>query len=86
MVGDLLHLSTGDEIPVDGILVKGCLYVNETGEQEIKNTYEESLMTGNSPVLISGTTVTRGSAWFIALIVGDDTCQNQTIIAIEQYH
>lgn len=35
-------------------------------------------------MLVSGTSVIEGEACFVALVIGEDTCQNQQMLASEQ--
>jgi magnesium-transporting ATPase (P-type) len=51
---------------------------------ENKCPLTECLSSGSSPVLVSGTTVTQGDACFVSLVIGEDTCQNQQMLASEQ--
>ena len=51
---------------------------------ETKSPLAECLASGASPVLISGSTVTKGEACFVSLVIGEDTCQNQQMLASEQ--
>jgi magnesium-transporting ATPase (P-type) len=36
-----------------------------------------------SPVLLSGTQIQTGQGWFLTLVVGPDTCENQIMAAVE---
>ncbi len=72
VVGDIVCLETGDQIPCDGILVHldggGSLQVDEsalTGEPiDVDKTLEDD------PFLLSGCTVEHGSARLVAIAVG----------------
>ncbi|KAJ7940981.1 Calcium-transporting ATPase [Quillaja saponaria] len=59
VVGDIVHLSIGDQVPADGIYISGySLLIDESslsGESEPVNVYEEK------PFLLSGTKVQHGS-------------------------
>ncbi|GHU99052.1 calcium-translocating P-type ATPase, PMCA-type [Bacteroidia bacterium] len=81
VVGDLVLLETGDEIPADGRLVEaGSLLVNEstfTGEPVTSKTIDpahfDSEATYPSNRLLRGTTVAEGSATLEVDAVGDAT-------------
>jgi Ca2+-transporting ATPase len=81
VVGDLVMLETGDEIPADGILMKSVsLQVNEstlTGEPVVsKTTYEECFdkeATYPSNHLMRGTTIVEGYGTMRVIAVGDGT-------------
>ena len=67
--GDYVNLSSGNQVPADGILVQGKLFVNEsllTGEQD------EREKTVNSN-LLSGSFVVSGSAIVKLTNVGDES-------------
>ncbi|CEM02072.1 unnamed protein product [Vitrella brassicaformis CCMP3155] len=94
VVGDILSVETGDEVPADGLLISGYnLKMDEsslTGEtesiakspfdvckQQIADRQEKlEKATGkkhhviDSPVVLSGTTVTNGSGLILVLAVG----------------
>lgn len=69
VVGDLISLEAGDSIPCDGVVVSyDGLTVDEsalTGEPE-----DIEKDADNDPFLLSGCTVTAGSARFVAIAVG----------------
>lgn len=81
VVDDIVMISTGDEIPADGTLLKAVsLQVNEsslTGEPVANKTvYEERFdkkATYASNKVMRGTTVVEGYATMIVTAVGDDT-------------
>ena len=67
--GDYVNLSSGDQVPADGILVQGKLFVNEsllTGEQDER----EKMVNSN---LLSGSFVVSGSAIVKLTNVGDES-------------
>ncbi|KAG4996877.1 hypothetical protein AAZX31_10G103100 [Glycine max] len=68
VVGDIVHLSTGDQVPADGIYISGySLVIDEsslTGESEPVNIDEER------PFLLSGTKVQDGQGKMIVTTVG----------------
>ncbi|BAT96345.1 Calcium-transporting ATPase [Vigna angularis] len=68
VVGDIVHLSTGDQVPADGIYISGySLVIDEsslTGESEPVNIDEKR------PFLLSGTKVQDGQGKMIVTTVG----------------
>ncbi|KAL5546366.1 hypothetical protein UlMin_006053 [Ulmus minor] len=68
VVGDIVHLSIGDQVPADGIFVSGySLVIDESslsGESDPVNVYDEK------PFLLSGTKVQDGSAKMLVTTVG----------------
>ncbi|XP_048320910.2 putative calcium-transporting ATPase 11, plasma membrane-type isoform X2 [Ziziphus jujuba] len=68
VVGDIVHLSIGDLVPADGILISGyCLLIDESclsGESEPVNVHDEK------PFLLSGTKVQDGSGKMLVTTVG----------------
>ncbi|KAK7263937.1 hypothetical protein RJT34_31536 [Clitoria ternatea] len=68
VVGDVVHLSIGDIVPVDGLFISGfCLSIDESslsGESEAVNVDKQN------PFLLSGTTVQDGSAKMLVTSVG----------------
>ncbi len=81
VVGDVIMLDTGDEIPADARLLKSeSLQVNEstlTGEPVTHKTTVEADFDGNAPyasnLLMRGTTIVEGSAVAQVVAVGDHT-------------
>ncbi|TKY53381.1 putative calcium-transporting ATPase 11 [Spatholobus suberectus] len=68
VVGDIVHLSTGDQVPADGMYISGySLVIDEsslTGESEPVNIDEKR------PFLLSGTKVQDGQGKMIVTTVG----------------
>ncbi|CAK8570984.1 unnamed protein product [Lathyrus sativus] len=68
VVGDIVHLSTGDQVPADGIFIHGySLLIDESslsGESEPVN------IDGRRPFLLSGTKVQDGQGKMIVTTVG----------------
>ncbi|XP_071726693.1 calcium-transporting ATPase 4, plasma membrane-type-like [Rutidosis leptorrhynchoides] len=71
VVGDIVHLSIGDQVPADGIFISGYnLLIDEsslTGESDYVHIDE------NKPFLLAGTKVQDGSAKMIVTAVGMKT-------------
>lgn len=68
LVGDVVHLTVGDQVPADGLFVSGfSLLINEsslTGESDPK------IVTAENPFLLSGTKVQNGSCKMVVTTVG----------------
>ncbi|XP_065637091.1 calcium-transporting ATPase 4, plasma membrane-type isoform X2 [Quercus suber] len=68
VVGDIVHLSIGDQVPADGIYISGySLLIDKSslsGENELVNVYEEN------PFLLSGSKVQDGSGKMLVTTVG----------------
>lgn len=68
VVGDIVHLSIGDQVPADGIFISGhSLLIDESslsGESEPMYIYEEN------PFLLAGTKVQDGSGKMLVTTVG----------------
>nr|XP_043614682.1 calcium-transporting ATPase 1-like [Erigeron canadensis] len=68
LVGDIVHLAVGDQVPADGLFVSGfSLLINEsslTGESDPK------VVTAENPFLLSGTKVQNGSCKMVITTVG----------------
>ncbi|KAH7855495.1 hypothetical protein Vadar_025549 [Vaccinium darrowii] len=68
VVGDVVHLSIGDQVPADGIFISGySLLIDESslsGESEPVNIYKEK------PFLLGGTKVQDGSGKMLVTTVG----------------
>ncbi|KAI6673784.1 hypothetical protein NL676_001690 [Syzygium grande] len=68
VVGDVVHIFTGDLVPADGLFIMGySLVINESslsGESEPVNVY------GEKPFLLSGTKVQDGSGKMLVTTVG----------------
>ncbi|KAF5792227.1 putative P-type Ca(2+) transporter [Helianthus annuus] len=68
LVGDIVHLAVGDQVPADGLFVSGfSLLINEsslTGESDPR------VVTAENPFLLSGTKVQNGSCKMVVTTVG----------------
>ena len=80
VVGDIIHVRPGEKIAVDGSVLTGSSYVDEsmiTGEpvpvEKVKDT-----------VVVGGTVNGTGALTFSATKVGDDTMLAQIILMVEQ--
>mmetsp|Transcript_4290 Transcript_4290/g.13724 ORF Transcript_4290/g.13724 Transcript_4290/m.13724 type:complete len:1009 (+) Transcript_4290:1477-4503(+) len=82
VVGDIVELGTGDQIPGDGVLVESSsLVVDEsalTGESdEVKKSVEKNRF------LISGTTITNGTGRMVVVAVGAKSQWGKTLALLE---
>ncbi len=81
VVGDVVILNSGEEIPADGRLVEAvCMKINEstlTGEPQIDKTTDpdkfQADATYPSDMVMRGTTVIEGHGVMIVTAVGDET-------------
>ncbi|KAL7169085.1 hypothetical protein ACSBR2_034170 [Camellia fascicularis] len=82
VVGDVVHLFTGDQVPADGIYISGYnLLVDEsslTGESEPVNVNEKN------PFLLSGTKVQDGSGKMLVASVGMRTDWGKLMATLSQ--
>ncbi|XP_010545103.1 PREDICTED: calcium-transporting ATPase 12, plasma membrane-type [Tarenaya hassleriana] len=83
VVGDVVFLKIGDQIPADGLFLDGhSLHVDEssmTGESDhVEVDHKEN------PFLLSGTKVVDGFAQMLVLSVGMNTTWGQTMSSINQ--
>ncbi|MCJ1274328.1 plasma membrane calcium [Puttea exsequens] len=97
MVGDVLHLESGDSIPADGILISGhgirCDESSATGEsdamkksagQEVWERIEEG--TANSkldPFIISGSKVLEGVGTYLVTSVGVNSSFGKIMMSLQ---
>lgn len=77
LVGDILHLNYGDIAPVDGLVVKDTVTIDEssmTGESDlaIKVCEVDKMSVKKNPFIISGTKVVDGTARVLVLAVGSN--------------
>jgi len=82
VVGDVVYLKTGNEIPCDGVYISGS---------ELK--VDESALTGESleiekskknPLLLSGSEVASGEGCILTICVGDNSQQGQMLKEVQQ--
>lgn len=106
IVGDLVAIKAGMDVPVDGVIVKASgVLSNEsamTGESDelkkeaiascLNKLREKEAELGGkkgglhdvtSPVLLSGTQISTGEGWFIALVVGKYSCDGKIKAKLE---
>lgn len=97
MVGDILHLESGDSVPADGILINGhgirCDESSATGEsdalrktggQEAWNRIEEGTATSKlDPFIISGSKVLEGVGTYLVTSVGVNSSFGKVMIGLQ---
>ena len=97
MVGDVLHLESGDLIPADGILINGhgirCDESSATGEsdamkktagQEVWNRIEEGTATSKlDPFIISGSKVLEGVGTYLVTSVGVNSSFGKVMVGLQ---
>ena len=97
MVGDVLHLESGDSIPADGILIDGhgikCDESTATGEsdamkktggQEVWNRIMEETATSKlDPFIISGSKVLEGVGTYLVTSVGVNSSFGKIMMSLQ---
>ena len=97
MVGDILHLESGDAIPADGILISGhgirCDESSATGESDaMKKTGGEEvwtrMMDGTAtskldPFIISGSKVLEGVGTYLVTSVGVNSSYGKVMMSLQ---
>ncbi|KAF4983321.1 hypothetical protein FDECE_17327, partial [Fusarium decemcellulare] len=90
VVGDLLHVETGDIAPADGILVDGfdiqCDESPLTGESElVKKTPAQALrfQEPGDPFILSGTRIETGVGTYLVLSVGVNSTYGRIMMSLQ---
>jgi len=83
VVGDIVLLKMGNEIPCDGIYVSGTDDL-KVDESQLTGESVEICKDNQNPLLISGTEVASGEGFFLAICVGDNSYQGQTLKELQQ--
>ncbi|KAM0270633.1 hypothetical protein ACHAQH_009364 [Verticillium albo-atrum] len=96
LVGDIMHVETGDVVAVDGVLVSGAgVQVDESsisGESELvhKNAVsdDEALLARRAhlpdPFIVSGTTVCGGIGTYLVVSVGTNSSYGRTLMSLRE--
>lgn len=89
VVGDIILLSSGDRVPVDGTVIEGKLSVDESSlNGETKEAYKEKAKDLNSLTnqnkVYRGTTIYEGEAIILATKVGMDTLYGKMAKALTE--
>lgn len=88
LVGDVLQLNIGDILPVDGLLTKGLVMLDEssmTGESDlVKKTAKTTVDLANPkktsyPFIISGTKVNDGTGEMVVCAVGENSIMGRAM-------
>lgn len=97
MVGDILHLESGDSIPADGVFVDGygvrCDESSATGESdamkktpglEVWNRIEEGTATSKlDPFIVSGSKVLEGVGTYLVTSVGVNSSYGKVMLSLQ---
>ncbi|KAE9567132.1 Calcium-transporting ATPase 2 [Colletotrichum fructicola] len=98
LVGDIMHIETGDVVAVDGVLVQGSgIQIDEStisGESELvhKNVPSESDIrnkkahrsSATDPFILSGTTVSGGVGAYLVTSVGTNSTYGRTLMSLRE--
>ncbi|KAL0933980.1 p-type calcium ATPase [Colletotrichum truncatum] len=98
MVGDIMHIETGDVVAVDGVLVQGSgIQVDEStisGESELvhKNVPSDNdirskkahRVSAADPFILSGTTVSGGVGAYLVTSVGTNSTYGRTLMSLRE--
>ncbi|GAB4827790.1 Alpha carbonic anhydrase 4 [Ancistrocladus abbreviatus] len=82
VVGDIIHLSIGDQIPADGLFISG--YNLSIDESSLSGESEPVNISREKPFLLSGTKVQDGSARMLATAVGMKTEWGRLMVTLSE--
>ncbi|XVE90799.1 hypothetical protein DITRI_Ditri20bG0105600 [Diplodiscus trichospermus] len=82
MVGDIVHLSIGDQVPADGVLISG--YSLSIDESSLSGESEPVNVTQRKPFLLSGTKVRDGYAKMLVTAVGMRTEWGRLMVTLSE--
>ncbi|KAG1338374.1 Calcium-transporting ATPase [Cocos nucifera] len=82
VVGDIVHLSIGDQVPADGLFISG--YSLLIDESSLSGESEPVYITKEKPFLLAGTTVQDGSAKMLVTAVGMRTEWGRLMCTLSQ--
>ncbi|KAL2461183.1 Calcium-transporting ATPase 4 [Abeliophyllum distichum] len=82
VVGDIVHLSIGDQVPADGILVSG--YSLSIDESSLSGESEPVNIEKGRPFLLSGTKVKDGSGKMLVTSVGMRTEWGRLMVTLSE--
>ncbi|OMO90139.1 Cation-transporting P-type ATPase [Corchorus olitorius] len=82
VVGDIVHLSIGDQVPADGLLISG--YSLSIDESSLSGESEPVNVTQQRPFLLSGTKVQDGSAKMLVTAVGMRTEWGRLMVTLSE--
>jgi len=83
VVGDIVLLKVGNEVPCDGLYISGTddLKINES---QLTGETLEIAKSRSNPLILSGTEVSSGEGILLAICVGDNSYQGQTLKELQQ--
>ncbi|KAK8508200.1 hypothetical protein V6N12_019380 [Hibiscus sabdariffa] len=82
VVGDIVHLSIGDQVPADGVLISG--YSLSIDESSLSGESEPVNVTQQRPFLLAGTKVQDGSAKMLVTAVGMRTEWGRLMVTLSE--
>ncbi|XP_021295324.1 calcium-transporting ATPase 4, plasma membrane-type-like isoform X3 [Herrania umbratica] len=82
VVGDIVHLSIGDQVPADGVLISG--YSLSIDESSLSGESEPVTVTQQRPFLLAGTKVQDGSAKMLVTTVGMRTEWGRLMVTLSE--
>ncbi|MBA0571483.1 hypothetical protein Golob_005055 [Gossypium lobatum] len=82
VVGDIVHLSIGDQVPADGVLISG--YSLSIDESSLSGESEPVKVTQERPFLLSGTKVQDGSGKMLVTTVGMRTEWGRLMVTLSE--
>ncbi|KAK3223898.1 hypothetical protein Dsin_010923 [Dipteronia sinensis] len=82
VVGDVVHLSIGDQVPADGILISG--YNLSIDESSLSGEAEPVSVNKDRPFLLSGTKVQDGSGKMLVTAVGMRTEWGRLMVTLSE--
>ncbi|XVF24241.1 hypothetical protein REPUB_Repub13aG0110700 [Reevesia pubescens] len=82
VVGDIVHLSIGDQVSADGVFISG--YSLSIDESSLSGESEPVIVTQQRPFLLSGTKVQDGSAKMLVTTVGMRTEWGSLMITLSE--
>jgi magnesium-transporting ATPase (P-type) len=85
VVGDIVLLFRGDQIPVDGFLIQGLEDLN-VDESSLTGEPEAQIKSEKKPFLFSGTFVSKGSGRMLTTSVGSQTEWGRTLALLADEH
>jgi len=83
VVGDIVLLKVGNEVPCDGLYISGTddLKINES---QLTGETLDIAKSRSNPLILSGTEVSSGEGILLAICVGDNSYQGQTLKELQQ--
>ncbi|GLT92874.1 hypothetical protein SLE2022_106860 [Rubroshorea leprosula] len=82
VVGDIVHLSIGDQVPADGVLISG--YSLSIDESSLSGESEPVSITNRKPFLLAGAKVQDGSGKMLVTTVGMRTEWGRLMVTLSE--